>query len=150
MKRYNFFFPHILYSTLLKGIRQHFICWEMIWKQLNPWSWVHSVKPLGIPTYLATTQHSMEHAGSILCPEEPPTGSYPELDESSPYHQFFSMLNLPFFFYNSVATPWVENRGDGIQIWKGTASILSKVRMKGNKGWSSHLGVRFDANNPSP
>jgi hypothetical protein len=37
-------------------------------------------------SYSRTSQHYMEHEGSLPCSQEPSTGPYPEPDQSNPYH----------------------------------------------------------------
>jgi hypothetical protein len=36
----------------------------------------------------------MEPEGSLPCSQEPPTGPYPEPDQSNPYHLILSLLDL--------------------------------------------------------
>jgi hypothetical protein len=43
-----------------------------------------------------------------------------------------------------------EDGGDGLQIWKVAANILSKQSRTTDKVWSSSLGVRREADNSSP
>jgi hypothetical protein len=49
-----------------------------------------------------------------------------------------------------MAHPQVADGGDGLQIWRVAANILNKQSRPANKGWSSSLGVRREANNSSP
>jgi hypothetical protein len=44
----------------------------------------------------STSQHFMEPEGSLPCSQEPPTGPYPEPDQSSPYHplEFMNLLSI--------------------------------------------------------
>jgi hypothetical protein len=37
-------------------------------------------------SYSRTSQHFMEHVGSLPCAQELSTGPYPETDQSNPYH----------------------------------------------------------------
>jgi hypothetical protein len=39
-----------------------------------------------------TSQHSMEHEGSLPCSQDPSTGPHPEPDRPSPYHPILSYL----------------------------------------------------------
>jgi hypothetical protein len=50
----------------------------------------------------------------------------------------------------SMARPRVADGRDGLQQWRLTANILNKQPRTNDKGWSSSLGVRCRANNPSP
>jgi hypothetical protein len=50
----------------------------------------------------------------------------------------------------SMARPRVADRGYGLQIWRVAANILNKQSRTADSGWTSSLGVRRGANNPSP
>jgi hypothetical protein len=43
--------------------------------------------------------------------------------------------------------PQLAERGDGLQIWRVAANIVSKQSLTAEKGWSSSLGVGHGANN---
>jgi len=42
-----------------------------------------------------------------------------------------------------MVSPWVENGGDGLQIWRVAASRLNEQLWTGSNGWSSSLGVEL-------
>jgi hypothetical protein len=46
-----------------------------------------------------------------------------------------------------MARPQVADRGEGLQIWRVAANILSKQSRTADKGWPSSLGVGRGANN---
>jgi hypothetical protein len=52
--------------------------------------------------------------------------------------------------HHGKARPRVEDRGDGLQIWRVAANILNKQSRTADSGWSSSLGVGRGANNPTP
>jgi hypothetical protein len=43
--------------------------------------------------------------------------------------------------WNGMASLWVADGGDSLQIWRVAANILNKQSWTANKGWSSSLVV---------
>jgi hypothetical protein len=50
--------------------------------------------------------------------------------------------------HHGMVCPQVADGGDGLQIWRVAAKILSKQSRTADRGWSSSLGVGRGANNP--
>jgi hypothetical protein len=75
--------------------------------------------------YSRISQNFMELEGSILCPQDPSTGPYPEPDESNPYH--LSKIN-----FNIVHRPAPWSSPWSLSFWLShqypTAFPLSTVR----------------------
>jgi hypothetical protein len=51
--------------------------------------------------------------------------------------------------HHGMARPQVADGGDGLQIWRVAANILTKQSRTADKGWSFSLGVGRGANNSS-
>jgi hypothetical protein len=71
---------------------------------------------------------------------------------------YFKICNIPAYIghvrrvpcYHGMACPEVEDRGDGLQIWRVAANILNKQSQTADNGWSSSFGVGHGVKNSSP
>jgi hypothetical protein len=54
---------------------------------------------------------------------------------------YFKLHNKFVPCHHVMARPQVADGGDGLQIWRVSASVLKKQSRTADRGWSSSLGV---------